>query len=321
MRRLSAIVGIVFLASSAVFAAPLEEMTKPTKSAKPSNHPKEITQPSKSSGGNRPDITDGKGGVVIGGAVGGAGGLFVPWGGYADISGVAPLPGASGPGRCAFNVTYVEKNDAPVQTAPMYTNKLRVGASDVAVNGARHLNAGESKSATTQPYLSEGTHVLTLALDSLGAVAESQEGNNQYSIKYTLRCSHSPGQAKPDLVPVLSSPMNGTVSVKNIGTGAAGASKLVLKCVKLGNTGGGGGCADIPPALAAPYIDAAFPNSVVVNVPALAPGASYNHALSFWGALVWPKGKYQFNAAADAGAVVAETNEANNAASSVLAVP
>lgn len=317
MRRLFAVISALLM-TSAVFAAPSLEMVKPMKAAQPSNNSAENTRPVPF-GGNRPDITDAKGGVIIGGAVGGAGGLFVPWGGFADISGVEPLPGTVVKGRCAFNVTYVEKNDGPVQTNPAYTNKLRVGGSDVAINGARHLNAGESKSATTQPYLPEGSNALTLVLDALSVVVESNEGNNSFSIKYSLRCGGQ-NQGKPDLVPELPNPMNGNVTVKNIGTGAAGASKFVLKCNKVGNVGGGG-CADIPPALAAAYVDAAFPNSVVVNVPALAPGASFNHALGFWGALVWTKGKYQFNALADGGAVVAESNEANNATNSGLVVP
>src|SRR5215831_2623282 len=62
---------------------------------------------------NLPDITNTKGGIIIGGAVGGAGGIFVPWGTSADLSSLTPLPGTivpggpatvAQPGKCAFNI-------------------------------------------------------------------------------------------------------------------------------------------------------------------------------------------------------------------------
>jgi hypothetical protein len=121
----------------------------------------------------RPDITSRKGGIIIGGAIGGAGGKFVPWGGFVDLSDVAPLPGASGNGKCAFNATYDEVNIGTAPTNPNYTNKLKVD---------------ESKSVTTQPYLSEGSHSLTLSLDDGNLVPESNEANNQFSFKYRLKC-------------------------------------------------------------------------------------------------------------------------------------
>ncbi len=275
-------------------------------------------------GQGKPDITDAKKGIIIGGAVGGAGGQFVPWGGFADLSGVEPLPGTIVNGRCAFNAPYDEINIGSAPTSPDYTNKLKVDGGDVAINTAQHLNAGESKSVTTQPYLNEGSHALTLSLDDGNVVAESNEGNNQFSIKYTLKCKAQgtpTGQGKPDLIPLISNPMNGVVVVKNIGTGPAGPSKLTLDCHKVGHVGGGGGCVDPPASLAAVYHDPAFPDKVTVAIPALAPGASYSHTLSFWSVLKWPSGKYNFTGVADAANTVAESNEANNTAISTLAVP
>src|SRR5262249_59660344 len=100
-------------------------------------------------GQGKPDITNLKKGIIIGGAVGGAGGLFVPWGTTADLSGVDPLPGTyvpgspaavNLPGKCAFNVTYDESNIGAGATSPLYTNKLKlIGPTDVAVNTGRHL--------------------------------------------------------------------------------------------------------------------------------------------------------------------------------------
>ena len=278
----------------------------------------------------KPDITDAKKGIIIGGAVGGAGGKFVPWGTVADLSDVDPLPGTIVEGRCAFNATYAEINVGSAATSPNYTNKLKLdGATDVAINTARHLNAGETKSVTTQPYLSLGGHGLQLSLDDGNVVAESNEANNVFSIRYTLKQCKKPGnpngnptgQAMPDLVPVLTSPMSGHVAVKNIGTGPAGPSKLVLDCHQEGHTGGGGGCADLPPSLASAYNDPAFPDKVTINVPNLAPGATYNHTLSFWAVLKWTPGKYDFTAKADAANTVAESNEGNNTTTSTLTVP
>src|SRR5262249_2647009 len=136
------------------------------------------------------------------GAVGGAGGLFVPWGTTADLSGVDPLPGTyvpgspaavNLPGKCAFNVTYDESNIGAGATSPLYTNKLKlIGPTDVAVNTGRHLNVGETKTVTTQPYLTEGSNALMLYLDDGNAVSESNEGNNFFSIKYRLKCKVTP---------------------------------------------------------------------------------------------------------------------------------
>ncbi len=128
----------------------------------------------------------------------------------------------------------------------------------------------------------------------------------------TVRCD-----GKPDLVPLLHTPMDGWIAVKNIGTGNAGASRIFLKCRKEGHTGPGGGCVDIPPsALAPPFLPG--PDALVVNVPALACGATFEAKMPFWEKLVWPKGTYHFDATADATNLVAESNEGNNTTTSTL---
>lgn len=118
--------------------------------------------------------------------------------------------------------------------------------------------------------------------------------------------------AQPNLVPVLNNPMNASVGVQNTGTTAAGPSQLTINCTRFGQADGG--CPDAP-GLAA-YADPAYPNRVVVEVPALQPGQSFNHNLAFWAATPWTPGTYVFDARADAGAAVAESNEANNATQS-----
>lgn len=130
----------------------------------------------------------------------------------------------------------------------------------------------------------------------------------------TAAISTAAGQAlaQPDLIPQLSNPMNASVGVQNIGTTAAPASHLTINCTKFGQVDGG--CPEAPGMGA--YVDPAFPNRVVVDVPALAPGESFSHDLAFWNALPWTPGTYVFDAEVDAGNVVAETNETNNATQS-----
>src|SRR5215469_7901735 len=280
---------------------------------------------------NLPDITSAKGGIIIGGAVGGAGGKFVPWGGMIDLATVDPLPGTANADRCAFNVTYFETNIGSAQTSPLYTNKLKNdGAVDVAINTAQHLNVGETKPVTTQPYLTMGGHGLELSLDDLHQVVESNEANNVFSIRYLMQGCRKPpttvGDCKglPDLIAIVPNPMTGAVMEKNIGQCPAGPNKLTLTCQKEGLTGAGagGGCAELPPTAGPePFHDPAFPNALTLNVPALAPGATFSFTLPFWGALKWNPGTYLFIAKADAANVVAESNEGNNVTNSTLTVP
>ena len=122
---------------------------------------------------------------------------------------------------------------------------------------------------------------------------------------------------KPDLVPLLHTPMDGWVAVKNVGLGNAGASRLFIKCRKEGHTGPGGGCVDVPAsALAPPFF--AGPDELVVNIPALACGAEFTATMPWWPNTKWPKGLYHFTATADATNTVAESNEGNNTTTSTL---
>jgi hypothetical protein len=124
----------------------------------------------------------------------------------------------------------------------------------------------------------------------------------------TLSAAAGQAAAQPNLSPVLNAPMNASVGVQNTGTTASGPSHLTINCTKFGQADGG--CPDAPGMGA--YVDPAFPNRVVIDVPALEPGESYNHNLSFWASIPWTPGTYVFDAVADAGNDVAESNEANN---------
>lgn len=118
--------------------------------------------------------------------------------------------------------------------------------------------------------------------------------------------------AQPDLVPQLNFPMNATVGIQNSGTSAAGPSQLTINCTKFGQADGG--CPDTPGMAA--YVDPAFPNRVVIDVPALEANESFSHDLSFWNAIPWTPGTYVFDAEVDAGSDIAESDETNNTAQS-----
>ena len=126
---------------------------------------------------------------------------------------------------------------------------------------------------------------------------------------------------KPDLVPVLHSPMDGWVAVKNIGAGSAGPSQLIVKCTRVGYPAPGGGCPVTPASLPAPFFVAPGGGAsmvVGVNVPAIACGATVAFPMPFWANMFWSKGTYNFTATADTTNAVAETNEGNNVATSTL---
>jgi hypothetical protein len=118
--------------------------------------------------------------------------------------------------------------------------------------------------------------------------------------------------AAPDLVPVPSRILQGTVSVRNTGSADAGAFVVTAQCQKQG----GGGCAEHRGMAA--YNDPMYPGRLVVNVSGLQKGKVFNHKLPFWNDLDWQPGNYNFVIEADAGKTVGETNEGNNIGGAVL---
>lgn len=155
---------------------------------------------------------------------------------------------------------------------------------------------------------------LSIASFGLGAAAQERQAPRQTQIQ-------RPGglvARSPDLVPIPSRIEHGVVSVRNAGAAVSTPSVVTVNCHLPGEEGG---CPDIPAALIAPYENAAYPNRLVVNVPAIQPGHVYNHHLSFWNSVAWPTGSYQFDYVADAGADNGEANEGNNSASHTWVVP
>lgn len=115
--------------------------------------------------------------------------------------------------------------------------------------------------------------------------------------------------AQADLVPIATAPMSASVGVQNLGDSPAPASHLIINCSKVGQPGGGG-CPDAPDL--GVYENPAYPQHATIDVPELAPGEIFNHDLTVWDDMVWPAGTYVFAITADAGNVIAESNEANN---------
>lgn len=114
--------------------------------------------------------------------------------------------------------------------------------------------------------------------------------------------------AGPDLKPLVKTPFNGLVKVRNVGSATAGPSTLTIECQKIG----GGACPEAPGMAA--YEDPAYPNKAAVKVPQLKTGKTFTHKLSFWNALSFGPGVYRFTVIADDGNKVAEINEGNNVA-------
>ena len=171
-----------------------------------------------------------------------------------------------------------------------------------------------------------GSYQISAKADVANSEAEGvNEGNNEVVSTLVSQRSCPPGPdpgpaAKPDLVPISNDlATNGTAIVWNNGTVAAGPTKLLVSCKKVGFPGPGGGCPPIPPDQLAAYSDPAFPNQIVVRVPALQPRTRFDHHLTFWDRLCWPAGSYVISARADVGNSEAEgVNEGNNYVESTL---
>jgi hypothetical protein len=158
------------------------------------------------------------------------------------------------------------------------------------------------------------TFVLFALLLLLGISATGQATAKTHDSKAT-------DEAKASLVPLLHHPMDGRISVKNVGSAPAGPTKLTLDCVRLGAPVQMNSCPDLPPSVAATYFDPTFPRNATIQVPTLTPGETFTLTLTFWSMVTWPTGKYRFTAIADAGHVVSTSTTEGNIATTTLVVP
>jgi hypothetical protein len=136
----------------------------------------------------RPDITSLKG-ITLGGAIGGAGGKFSPWGGSITLTEADAVTVSNG--KCAFNVSYDLVNAGPTATAVPFENYLRTNQAIVSKQTQLSLLANQTKVINTQAYLPAGTFPLNLVLDTTSKVGESNEKNNALKVTVTVggKCS------------------------------------------------------------------------------------------------------------------------------------
>lgn len=160
---------------------------------------------------------------------------------------------------------------------------------------------------------------VSIALVSASAAHAQTRTADQPTIAPTTRGPGVIVARTIDLIPIPSRIANGVVSVRNTGTAASVPTVVTINCHRPGQNGG---CVDIPAAYLAQYTSAAYPNRLVVQVPAIQPGHVYNHNLPFWAEMDWPSGEdFQFDYVVDPANTNNETNEANNTGSHVWEAP
>lgn len=157
-----------------------------------------------------------------------------------------------------------------------------------------------------------GTYRIPVQADGADSESENDEANNHDQSTFVSQLRNCPNVGLPDLVPILTTPPNGTVGVRNAGSSGAVPTLLFVNCFREG----GGSCPQgIVPNLRLPPT---FPARV--SVPALRPGQRFVHHLRFWNQLCWPAGSYRIIATADGANSESEGSmgEANNSAVSTL---
>lgn len=225
---------------------------------------------------------------------------------------------ATSRGPCPATFTFTGKVLLRKEVKVKYRWERSDGGVDTTVHPALALDGVHASLVTTTWTLGAATHGwmklhILAPEDKLSDAAE-----------FTLDCGtpNSGGvttcDGKPDLVPLLHTPMDGWVGVKNVGPGNAGPSRLIIKCTRDGYAGPGGGCVD-PPASAVVPPFFSTPDGLVLNVPAIPCGAKeLSFPMAWFGNTKWPAGTYRFTAIADIGNAVVEGNEGNNQTTSTL---
>lgn len=160
--------------------------------------------------------------------------------------------------------------------------------------------------------------IIIAASLSTGALAQTGQMQRQETPQVQRQPNNRFTAHVIDLRPIPSRIEHGVVAVRNTGTATSVASIATVSC-HLPNQEGG--CPEIPAAALAAYTDAAYPNRLVVNVPAIQAGHVHNHYLTFWDELHWPSGSYIFEFVTDASATNNESNEANNSGTHTWIVP
>lgn len=115
------------------------------------------------------------------------GGHATTWGAGVTLTFADSIPHARP--FCAFDIIYTMANIGTANAGPVPTfkNVLRVdGGAPVSIQSALSLAAGGTQVIHTQAYLPPGVHQLSLDIDDGNAIAESNEANNHFAMKYQL---------------------------------------------------------------------------------------------------------------------------------------
>jgi CARDB len=118
------------------------------------------------------------------------GGHNTTWGAGVTLTDKDSIPHARP--FCAFNIAYVLANIGLGNAGPpaVFKDVLRVDGTTVSIQSMLTQAALTHRNILTQAYLPMGVHTLTLDIDDGNAIAETNEGNNHFSLKYQLtgRC-------------------------------------------------------------------------------------------------------------------------------------
>ena len=115
------------------------------------------------------------------------GGHATTWGAGVTLSFADSIPHARP--YCAFDIVYTMANIGTGNAGPVPTfkNVLRVdGGAPVSIQSSLSLVAGGTQTIHTQAYLPSGVHQLSLDIDDGNVIAESNEANNHFAMKYQL---------------------------------------------------------------------------------------------------------------------------------------
>lgn len=136
------------------------------------NFQQQPTTPTKPGRVKQADITS-KRGIKVGNK-------FAPWGGTLKLEKSDVFLESNG--NYAFNISYDVVNTGSVNAGP-FANRFRsdMGAL-ITQQTAVSVNASSTEQINTQGYLPQGEHQYKMALDDDNAVAESNEGNNTFTV-------------------------------------------------------------------------------------------------------------------------------------------
>jgi len=171
------------------------------------------------------------------------------------------------------------------------------------------LNPGQSKNVSVHLRMQPGPSIefvtdykmnIVFGPDSPG---DRNRRNNQATLRRSTVVSAIDHNLFPDLIPVVSHPFDGFITVKNIGTATAGASRIEIEYRN-----------------ASVHLDGFAPDHKVIYIHALTPGQLQRVRFPGWSGAHWTPGVYNFTVLADAFHRVVESDERNNKVGTAMKV-